>query len=306
MTTILLTGKTGQVGWELQHALAPLGRLIAFDRTQLDLSNSGAIRKAIRDASPNFVVNAAGFTAVDLAESEPALAMQLNGIAPGIMAEAAKLAGAVLIHFSTSFVFDGTKRKPYLETDQPAPVNTYGRTKLAGERAITACGGKHIILRASWTYSHRRNNFPLTILKLARERLALSVVDDQIGAPTWARAYAEATAELVRMGNDAANHSGIYHLSAAGQASRYQWAKEIIESARSRCRDKGRRWAQVQPIPTAEYPLPAVRPLYTMMDNSKISGVFGIKTPHWRDQLRSFLSELPAPMLAGSAPEMFK
>jgi dTDP-4-dehydrorhamnose reductase len=294
VTTILLTGKSGQVGSELQRTLAPLGQLVAFDRAQLDLTDSDAIRKAIRDTAPNFVVNAAGFTAVDRAESEPALAMQINGIAPGVMAEAAKLAGAVLIHYSTSFVFDGVKGEPYLETDRPAPVNTYGATKLAGERAVTACGGKHIILRASWTYSDRRNNFLLTILNLACEHQELNVVDDQIGAPTWARAYAEATAELVRKVSAAVDPSGIYHLSAAGQASRYQWAKEIIETAEKRYHGKARRWARLRSIRTADYPLPAIRPLYTTMDNSKINRVFGINLSHWRDQLGTFLSDLPA------------
>lgn len=288
MITILLTGKTGQVGWELQHTLAPLGRLIALDRTQLDLTNSDAIRKAVHDASPNFVINAAGFTAVDLAESKPELAMQLNGIAPGIMAEAAKLVGAVLIHYSTSFVFDGAKCKPYLETDEPSPLNTYGKTKLAGEQAIAACGGKYIILRAGWTYSHRRDNFLLKILRLARERQELSIVDDQLGAPTWARAYAEATAQLVRNGDDAGNHCGIYHLSAAGQATRYEWGRKIIELAQKRCGNGVGRWARVRPITTTEYPLPAARPLYTTMDNSKITQVFGIRTPHWTEQLNSF------------------
>jgi len=297
VTTILLTGRTGQVGWELRRILAPLGRVIALGREQLDLTNPGAIRNAIRSASPNIVVNAAGFTAVDLAESQPALAMQLNGIAPGIMAEAAKQVGALLIHYSTSFVFDGTKSEPYVETDPPAPVNTYGKTKLAGEQAITACGGRYIILRAGWTYSRRRANFLLAILRILQEKQELHVVDDQVGAPTWARAYAEATAELVRKGSDAGNHSGIYHLSAAGQATRYQWARTIIDIAQERCGDKYGRWTKLHPITTAEYPLPATRPLYTVMDNSRINRVFGIHIPRWDEQLKSFFSRLPAPAL---------
>jgi dTDP-4-dehydrorhamnose reductase len=303
VTTILLTGKTGQIGWELRRVLAPLGRVIALDREQLDLTNARAIQSAILNVSPNFVVNAAGFTAVDVAESQPELAMQLNGVAPGIMAAAATQVGALLIHYSTSFVFDGTKNQPYVETDSPAPVNTYGKTKLAGERAITACGGKHIILRAGWTYSRRRTNFLLTILNMLRNK-ELRVVNDQVGAPTWARAYAKVTAELVRKGSDAGNHSGIYHLSAAGYATRYQWAKKIIEIANARCGNKHGRRTRLHPITTADYPLSATRPLYTVMDNSRINRVFGICIPHWEEQLKSFFSDLPDPTLKYLKSEM--
>jgi dTDP-4-dehydrorhamnose reductase len=297
VTTILVTGKTGQVGWELQRTLAPLGRVIAPSTKQMDLSNPDTVRDVIRQASPNIIVNAAGFTAVDQAESQPAFTMQVNGFAPGVIAETAEEVGALLVHYSTVFVFDGNKNCPYVESDPPRPLNTYGKTKLAGEAAIIACGKRYVILRASWTYSDRRTNFPLTILRLARERKQLSVVDDQIAAPTWARAYAEATAQLLVRSDKVADYAGIYHLSADGQTTRYQWTRRIIEIAQERCSNK-HNWAKLCPTTTAEYPLPAARPLYNVMDNSKINEVFGIRMHHWEEQLNSFFSDLPTAMPA--------
>ena len=289
---ILVPGKTGQVGSELLGALAPLGEVIALDRGQMDLTNADSIRKAIREAKPGIIVNAAGYTTVDKAEAEPDLAMQVNGVAPGIMAEEAKRIGAILVHYSTDYVFDGERDQPYTEDDTPNPVNIYGKTKLAGERAIEAVGGAYLILRTSWVYSARGTNFVLTILRLARERNELSVVDDQAGSPTWARALAQSTADLLRRTGLIPSHSGVYHLSATGHTSRYEFARAIIRIMRelSGIVDG---WASVKPIASEHYPLPARRPRHPVTSTEKIKRVFGVEMPHWEDQLRAFLAGLP-------------
>jgi dTDP-4-dehydrorhamnose reductase len=254
MLRILISGKTGQVGSELLTALAPLGSVTALDRSQMDLSNAASIRKAIREAKPEIIVNAAGYTTVDKAESEPDLAMRVNGVAPGIMAEEAKRIGALLVHYSTDYVFDGELDRPYLEDDAPRPVNAYGVSKLAGERAIEAVGGAYVILRTSWVYSRRGSNFVLTILRLAREKKELAVVNDQTGSPTWARALAEATAELLRRKDLIPKNSSIYHLSAAGHTSRYEFAKAIIRFMQE-VLGTTVGWASVKPITSDQYPL---------------------------------------------------
>ena len=214
MITILLIGKTGQVGTELAYTLRPLGKLVAPIRSELDLTNPESIRRAIHDIRPDVIVNAGGFTIVDNAESHADLAVQLNAVAPEIIAKSAQQVGALLVHFSTTFVFVGAKLNPYTENDTPNPVNTYGRTKLAGERAVIASGVQHIILRANWVYSAWRTNFALAMLKSARERPELSVVNDQIGSPTWARDYAGATAAMLKDTRRLRENPGIYHLSA--------------------------------------------------------------------------------------------
>jgi dTDP-4-dehydrorhamnose reductase len=293
VTRILVPGKTGQVGFELQDALAPLGTVIALDPNQMDLANSDSIRRAIRDAKPEIIVNAAAYTFVDKAESEPELAMQINGVAPGVMAEEAKRLGAILIHYSTDYVFDGKLDRPYNEDDPPHPVNAYGKTKLAGERAIEAVGGHYLILRSSWIYSARGSNFVLTVLRLAREKPELAMVDDQTGSPTWARALAKATAELLRRKELITRHSGVYHLAAGGHTSRYEFAKAIIQ-VMSEVSGLTDGWARVKPTPSDQYPLPAIRPPHPAMSRSRIKRVFGIEMPHWRDQVRTFLRELAA------------
>ena len=290
MTTILLTGKTGQVGWELQHSLAPLGRVIALDRTQMDLTHPDSVRRAIRDAAPDIIVNAAGYTAVDKAESEPGLAMQVNAVAPGVMAEEARRLNALLVHYSTDYVFDGKSPAPYTEVDEPNPLNTYGKSKLEGERAIAASGCTHLILRISWIYSDRGTNFVLTMLKLAREREVLAVVDDQIGSPTWARTLAQTSAELLGKVRRIQEESGIYHLSAAGYTSRYDFAKKIIEIARQLSSEK-EGWATVRPITNAEYPLPAKRPLNAATSKEKIKRTFAIEMAPWQVQLTAFMHD---------------
>lgn len=282
MTAILLTGRTGQTGWELQRALAPLGQVIATGRGELDLADPDSIRAALRQAKPAIIVNAGGFTAVDEVEQQPELAMRVNGVAPGVLAEEAKRLGALLVHYSTAHVFDGVGTRPYAEDDAPNPVNVYGKSKLAGERAITATGCDHLVLRTSWIYSFRGTNFLTAILALAREKAELPVVDDQIGSPTWARALAEATAEILK--NRARTSRGIYHLSAGGQVSRCGFARRIIENARALAAGKGA-WPRVRPIKSAEYPLPAQRPPNSVLATARIRREFGISLPSWEDQL---------------------
>ena len=294
MTTILLTGKTGQVGWELQHTLAPLGILIALGRDKMDHANPDSIRSAIRDTKPDVIVNAAGYTTVDKAEGEGELVTRVNAVAPGIIAEEAKRISAVLVHYSTDYVYDGEQKRPYTEDDAPNPVNTYGKSKLAGERAIQAVGGAHLILRTSWVYSARSSNFVLDILRLAREKPVLSVVSDQFGSPSWARALAESTADLLRKQHLMQGRGGVYHLSATGQASRCEFARAIIRIMKEYTGTKDG-WAEIIPITTAQYPpLPASRPLNPVTDKSRIKRVFGIEMPDWESQLRSFLAELAA------------
>jgi dTDP-4-dehydrorhamnose reductase len=293
MLRILVPGKTGQVGWELQSALAPLGTVIALDRGAMDVANPDSIRGAIRDTKPEVIVNATAYNNVDRAESEPDLAMRVNGVAPGIMAEEAKRLGAILIHYSTDYVFDGELDRPYSEDDPPNPVNAYGISKLAGERAVEAVGGCHLILRTSWVYSSRGSNFVLTVLRLAREKPELTMVDDQTGSPTWARALAEATAGLLRRKELITRHSGVYHLSADGVTSRYEFAKSIIQ-VMSEVSGLTDGWARVKPTTSDQYPLPAIRPLHPALSKSRIKRVFGIEMPTWQLQLDDFLRDLAA------------
>jgi dTDP-4-dehydrorhamnose reductase len=288
--TILLIGKNGQVGWELQHSLRPLGHVIALDRTQMDLTQPDTIRNTIRLYSPDIIVNAAGYTAVDKAEQEPDLAMRVNAVAPGILAEESKRLNALLVHYSTDYVFDGTHSTPYTEEDEPNPVNVYGKSKLEGERAITATRCLHLILRTSWIYSARGTNFVLTMLRLGRERRELAVVDDQIGSPTWARTLAASTAEITRRADRNGSNSGIYHLSACDYASRLDFAKEILAIAKEITKVKVE-WAELRPTTTPNYPLPAQRPLNAATNKDKIKCAFGIEMLPWKTQLRRFAVE---------------
>ena len=291
MLKILVPGRNGQVGWELLTALEPLGTVIGLDRSGMDLASPDSIRRAIRDAKPDVIINAAAYNHVDRAESEPDLAMQVNGVAPGIMAEEAKRLGAILIHYSTDYVFDGELGRPYSEEDAPNPLNAYGRTKLAGERAIESVGGQYLILRSSWVYSARGSNFVLTVLRLAREKPELAMVNDQFGSPTWARWLAQATAELLRKRELISRHSGVYHLTASGHASRYEFAKAIIDIMKE-VSGIPSGWASVKAIGSDAYPLPAMRPRNPVISKDKIKRVFGIEMPRWEDQLRAFLVNL--------------
>jgi len=295
MLRILVPGKTGQVGWELQSALAPLGAVIALDRSGMDLASPGSIRRAIRDAKPQVIINAAAYNNVDKAESEPELAMQVNGVAPGIMAEEAKRLGAILVHYSTDYVFDGELDRPYVEDDPTNPLSAYGRGKLAGEQAIRESSATHLIFRTSWVYAARGHNFLRTILKLARERTELRIVDDQIGAPTWARAIAEITAQVLatNSGNldKLREKSGRYHLTAAGATSWFGFAGAILAEAKGTL---GKDLPRLIPIPTSEYPLPARRPANSRLDNSKLVQTFGLTPPSWEAMLTACMQDMQA------------
>ena len=290
MTTILLLGKTGQVGHELLRSLAPLGTLIAPGRVELDLANPDSIRSVILDARPDVIVNAAGVTVVDAAEAQPELAMKINGTAPGIIAEAAKSIGALLVHYSTTFVFEGTKHDPYTESDTPNPINAYGRSKLVGEQAVQACGGDHIILRANWTYSSRRINFALSLLELARSQTEVRVVDDQIGAPTWARIYADTTAMMLKNQPQLREKSGVYNLSANGRCTRFQWAELIVESAKVLTGSR-HGWASLTRTTTKDYVNPAPRPLHTITNNNKIRDLLGVELTSWDTGIKDFMQD---------------
>ena len=272
---ILLSGRNGQVGWELERSLAPLGEVVALDRAQLELSDETSIRRVVQDTKPGVIVNAAAYTAVDRAESEPAVADRINHVAPRTFAEEARRRDALLVHYSTDYVFDGEKGAPYLEDDVTNPVNVYGRSKLEGERAIQAAGCRHVILRTSWVYAARGNNFVRTVLRLANERDELRVVGDQVGSPTAAHELAAATATFLRQG---APGDGIYHLSAAGATSWYEFALAILSLT-------GLGKARVQRITTREYPTAARRPRYSILSNDKIRNAAGIKLPDWRVSL---------------------
>lgn len=285
---IMLTGKNGQVGWELQRTLAPLGEVAALDRQQLDLANPDQIREIVREIKPNLIVNAAAYTAVDKAEEEPELAMAVNGIAPGILAEEAKRLNAAIIHYSTDYVFDGAKTTPYTEEDEPNPLNVYGRTKLEGERAVQAVGAPHLILRTGWVYGTRGKNFLLTILRLAQEREELRIVDDQIGAPTWSRMIAEATAQILAQGySSLLEKRAIYHLSAGGQTSWYGFAKAIV----ARISETSTQSVKLIQIPTGKYSTPARRPAYSLLSNAKLNGAFGLAMLDWDRALELVLEE---------------
>ncbi len=290
MRRILLTGKNGQIGWELQRSLVTLGEVVAVDRNDMDLTNPDAIRKVIRETKPALIVNAAAYTAVDEAESKPDLAMTVNGTAPGILAEEAKGLGATVVHYSTDYVFDGDKQTPYAEEDVPNPLSVYGRSKFAGEQAIQAVGTPHLIFRTSWVYGVRRKNFLLTILRLAREKEELRIVDDQIGAPTWCRAIAEVTAQiLAQLGQTEGfrERGGTYHLTAAGQTSWHGFAAAIVQASREHLggEQSALLATDILPIRTSEFPLPAKRPANSLLSNVKIESTFGVAMSHWSDFL---------------------
>ena len=296
---ILIIGANGQVGWELQRTLHTLGDVAACDLPVLDLSDADSIRRKARDIRPDVIVNAGAYTAVDRAESEPELALAVNGVAPGILAEEAKRLGALLVHYSTDYVFDGTKDQPYLESDVPNPASVYGSSKLAGDRAIEAADGAHLIFRTSWVYGSRGKNFLLTMLRVANERDELRVVDDQVGAPTWCRTIAEGTAQVIaklstgdRVELDRAlGLRGTYNLTARGCVSWCGFAKAIVEGTRSR---RAGAAPKLTPITTAEYPLPARRPANSVLSNQKLQETFGIFCPNWDHALTLCLADLAA------------
>lgn len=285
--TILVTGVNGQVGFELARSLQGLGRVVAVDRSVLDLSNPDQIRAVVRETRPDLIVNPAAYTAVDKAETEFDLAMRINGEAPGLLAEEAKKLGAALIHYSTDYVFNGEKQVAYVEGDPTDPQNAYGRTKLAGELAIEATRADHLIFRTSWVYGSRGKNFLLTMLRLGAERPELKVVADQFGAPTWSNTIATLTAHVVARAFSAddpaawwSGHAGVYNLTATDSTSWHGFATSIFELAGLETRPN------VLPIPASDYPTPAKRPSNSRMSNEKLAQVFGLRAPHWKDALR--------------------
>lgn len=288
---ILLTGRNGQVGWELQRTLLPLGRIEAVDQQELDLADPAAIRRMLDALRPDVIVNPAAYTAVDKAESEPGLAHAVNAEAPALLAQWAARQGALMIHYSTDYVFDGAKPAPYVETDPAGPLGVYGRSKRAGEEAVLASGADHLIFRTSWVYGARGANFLRTMLRLAAEREELRVVNDQIGAPTWARFLAEATALALRQALAERRHgrfeSGLFHLACAGETSWHGFASAIVEGR------QGLRVKAVTPITTAEYPLPAPRPANSRLNTDAFRARFGLALPGWRDCLQLCLEEIP-------------
>lgn len=286
---ILLIGRNGQVGWELRRALAPLGDLTAVDFPEIDLTNADALRELIRAAAPSVLINAAAHTAVDRAETEEEQATKINGAAPGIMAQEARALDAWMVHYSTDYVYDGSKGVPYVETDAPRPLGAYGRSKLAGDLAVAAAGGPHLIFRLCWVYGSRGSNFMLTMMRLARERERLRVVADQTGCPTWSRMIAQASAlALARVLTDRQcreRFTGIYHLASSGQATWHSFAQAIIDLMPA----EGRKCGSVEPIPTAEYPTPARRPANSALSCAKLEAAFGLKLPDWRESLEQVL-----------------
>jgi len=285
--TILVTGAQGQIGFELARLLVSCGEVVVTDRAKLDLADPDAIVAAMRGAKPSLVINAGAYTAVDLAEKEVALARAVNGRAPGILAEEAKRLGALLIHYSTDYVFDGAATAPYPEDAPPAPLNAYGASKLEGERAIAATGARALVLRTSWVYGMRGRNFLLTIRRLAAERDELAIVADQIGVPNWCRIVAEATARILASGLSAtAERAGLYHLSSGGHASWYDFARAILGDAPR---------PRVVPIATSSYPTPARRPSYTVLATVKFETTFGFGLPDWREGLARCLAASEEP-----------
>lgn len=293
---ILLLGKNGQVGWELQRSLAPLGELIALDRHNTnycgDLSQPTAVAETIKTLKPNVIVNAAAYTAVDKAETETELAYTINAKAPEALAQAAKQIGAWLIHYSTDYVFNGTGAQAWQETDTVAPLSVYGKSKLAGEQAIQAADGLHLIFRTSWVYAARGNNFAKTMLRLAKERDQLSVINDQIGAPTGAELLADVTAQAIRSGLKQPELSGLYHLAAAGETSWYDYARYVLDYARHSGIELKIAANAITAIPTSAYPTPAQRPLNSRLNSEKLQNSFDLQLPDWRLGVERMLAEI--------------
>jgi dTDP-4-dehydrorhamnose reductase len=291
---ILVFGKHGQVGYELCRTLGPLGPIVAIDYPEVNLADATSIRNWIRQTEPAMIVNAAAYTAVDKAESEPELAMSINGDAPRIMAEEAARLKALLVHYSTDYVFDGKKTEPYHELDAPNPLSVYGQTKLAGERGVQEVDGDYLLFRLCWVYGARGQNFMRTMVRLAGEREQLRVVSDQVGSPTWSRMIAEVTALVLARALDPAARAskGIYHLSASGHTSWHGFAEAVLartDPAKRKCR-------KIAAIPTSEYPLPAKRPANSVFSCEKLKQMFGLALPRWDESLNFVLENASSPI----------
>ena len=285
---ILISGQHGQVSQALQQHLQSMGELIVLGRDQLDLSQPESIRPVVRDVKPDLIINAAAHTAVDQAESEPELAFAINATSPGVFAEEAAALGVPLIHYSTDYVFDGSKAGAWIEADTPNPLGVYGNSKLAGERAIAAAGGQHLILRTSWVYSLTGRNFLLTMQRLLQEREKLSIVADQIGAPTWAGTIAASTGALIERWRDGAPGAwGVYHLTASGETSWFGFAEAIGQQLIN----TGKPCAALEPIASSAYPTPAARPLNSRLDCSLLQRQWGVSQPDWHDALLECLAQ---------------
>lgn len=292
---ILLLGKNGQVGWQLQRALAPLGEIVALERKDAggDLADPQGLAAAVRAAKPQVIVNAAAYTAVDKAESEPQLARLINTEAPAALAREAAASGALLVHYSTDYVFDGSGSAPWQESDATGPLNVYGATKLAGEQAIAASGCAHLTFRTSWVYAAHGDNFIKTMLRLAATRERLTVIDDQKGAPTGAELIADVTAHAISQTLQQPAKAGLYHLTAAGEASWFDYAQYVLALARQ-ARPQGVKTAAggMQPIASSQYPAAARRPLNSRLDTRRLQAVFGLTLPHWQAGVARVLEEI--------------
>jgi len=290
---ILLLGNTGQLGWELERTLAPLGEVVGFDYPAINLAQPDSIRQVMHQVRPRIIVNATAYTAVDRAESEPELATAINAVAPGMLAEAAGELGASLIHYSTDYVFDGNKGSVYVESDSPNPLSIYGSSKLAGEKAISQVGGTYLILRTSWVYSIRRPSFVTKVLEWSRQQPVLRMVTDQVANPTSARMLAEITAQLLAKSSPDVTdwigaRAGIYHLAGSGFASRLEWAQAILEMDPHPYEHVTRK---IEPALTADFPTPARRPLYSALNCEKFEQTFRLRLPDWRTALKLTLDQ---------------
>jgi dTDP-4-dehydrorhamnose reductase len=290
MMKIFVLAENGQLGWELCRTLAPLGEVIASDYPKIDLQKPEAVCRLIQAERPALVVNAAAYTAVDQAETEQERARSINALAPGILAGECKRIGAAFIHYSTDYVFDGSKGSPHVESDQTVPLNFYGKSKLEGERLVQESGCDYLIFRTSWVYSMRgQGGFVAKVLQWSRQYETLRMVTDQISGPTWARMLAEVTAQIAARGTGyIAEHKGLYHLAGSGFTSRFEWAKAILELDAKQGEQVTK---EVLPAKTADFPAPAQRPLFSALDCSKFESAFGLRLPHWREALRLAMQE---------------
>jgi dTDP-4-dehydrorhamnose reductase len=290
---IVLIGKNGQLGWEFQQILPAFGEMVALGREELDISDQHAVQHTLLELKPNLIINASAYTEVDLAETQTELAEKINAISPGIMAETARKTGAVFIHYSTDYVFDGNARQPYTENDATNPLNEYGRSKLLGEKNIQESGDAYLIFRTSWVYSLRGNSFVNKVLGWSRKNKVLRIVSDQVGSPTWAQMLAETTCKAVfnttiDFFNTLRTRHGIYHLTGAGYTSRYEWAKQILANDPKRTEQLVQ---TIEPVSSLEFPTPAARPLFSVLNCGKFTQTFGLRPPNWEESLQAAMSE---------------
>ena len=290
---IVLIGKNGQLGWEFQRILPALGKLIALGRDELDVADQFAVQKTLLELQPNLIINTSAYTDVDLAETQIELANNINALSPGVMAEAARKTKAVFIHYSTDYVFDGKTDQPYTESDAVHPLNVYGKSKLAGEENIKQIGGAHLILRTSWVYSLRGNSFVNKVLGWSRKNKTLKIVNDQVSSPTWARALAETTTQIMTLNqinliDYIRERCGIYHLAAGGYTSRFEWAQQILAND---SKPTEQLVQTIEPVSSLEFPTPAVRPLFSALNCEKFAEIFGLPLPNWEETLQQAMRE---------------